>query len=196
MIEYLKKAFRNFWLLSVFCIVIGVALIVSPHFFTSAIGYAVGGFLGIYGIMKIITYFVRNEEFSTNLVTGIILTASGIFLVARPDFIPKTIALIFGIYMIFSGIVRIQDSLNLKNSGIANWQASCIPAVLTTLLGIVLVFNPLAPVNIAFMILGIALVVSGISNIISCAGAENKMKRFEKNIRNNKKHNDDDYIDI
>ena len=76
MIEYIKKAFRNYWLLSVFCVVVGIALIVNPQFFTSAIGYAVGGFFGIYGILKIVTYFVKKEEYSTNLVTGIILTAA------------------------------------------------------------------------------------------------------------------------
>ena len=196
MIEYIKKAFRNYWLLSVFCVVVGIALIVNPQFFTSAIGYAVGGFFGIYGILKIVTYFVKKEEYSTNLVTGIILTAAGIFLIFRPDFIPKTIAVIFGRYMIFSGIVSIQDSLNLKNSGIDNWQVSCISAVVTTIVGIILVFNPLAPVNIAFMLLGICLVVSGVSNIIGCSTAGSKLRKFEKDIKNDKKHNNDDFIDI
>ena len=37
--EYIKKVFRSYWILSIFCVVLGIALIIDPNFFTAAIGY-------------------------------------------------------------------------------------------------------------------------------------------------------------
>lgn len=198
MFEYVKKAFRNYWLLSIFCIVVGIVLIVKPGIFTAVLGYTIGGFLTVYGIVKLVLYFTKREDYPTNLVSGIILVAAGIFIMVKPDFIPKVIALIFGFYMVISGVVSIQDSLNLKRSGDEQWRVSCIPAVITTIVGIIMVFNPLAPVNVAVIILGIALLVSGITNIIGCCTANSKLKKFEKlaNPSRQNKYDKDDFIDI
>lgn len=195
MFDYVKKAFRNYWLLSIFCVVVGIVLIINPGIFTAVLGYTIGGFLTLYGIIKLVMYFTKREEYPTNLVSGIILDAAGIFIMVKPDFIPKVIALIFGIYMIISGVVSIQDSLNLKNSGDEQWKISGIPAIITTIVGIIMVFNPLAPVNVAVMILGIALLVSGITNIIGCCTANSKLRKFEKLEKSNR-YDKDDFIDI
>ena len=32
--EYIKKVFRSYWILSIFCVVLGIALIIDPNFFT------------------------------------------------------------------------------------------------------------------------------------------------------------------
>lgn len=169
--EYIKKMFRNYWVLSVFCVVLGIALIVNPHFFTNAIGYTVGGLLTAYGVAELIRYFVKTKEspmYATGLVLGVILCAAGIFIIVRPDFIPKIIAIIFGLYMLISGICNLQDALNLRRQGLENWRVSGIPAVITTIVGIVLVINPLFLTDAALIILGICLLISGFSNIIGC----------------------------
>lgn len=202
--DYLKKVFRNYWVLSVFCIVLGIALIINPGFFTKAIGYVVGGLFAGYGVIELIKYFAKaNEmpEYSTCLVRGIILCATGVFIIVKPDFIPKVIAIVCGLYMLISGIVNIQDSINLKRADVYDWKKYCIPAVITTLLGIVLLFNPLIVSDIAMMVLGIALLASGLFNVAGCFGLHGKMKKLNNIVkssgRNKPYSNDEDkYIDI
>lgn len=200
--EYIKKMFRNYWVLSVFCVVLGIALIVNPHFFTNAIGYVTGGLLTAYGVAELIRYFVKTKEnpmYATGLVLGIVLCAAGIFIIVRPDFIPKIIAIIFGIYMLISGICNLQDALNLRRSGIEAWKVSGIPAIITTIIGIVLVINPLFLSDAALIILGIALLVSGLSNIVGCFSAGRnlrKMDKFTKNTGRRKNNDRQDIIDI
>lgn len=175
----IKKLFRSYWVLSVFCIVLGIALIAKPDFFTNAIGYVVGGLLAAYGAVDLVRYFIKSREdpmYATGLAAGIILCAAGIFIMARPDFIPKIIALIFGLYMLISGIVNLQDSLNIRSSGRDSWQFSTVSAVITIVIGIVLVVNPLLLTDAALTILGISLLVSGISNIMGCFSAGRVMK--------------------
>lgn len=175
----IKKLFRSYWVLSVFCIVLGIALIAKPDFFTNAIGYVVGGLLAAYGAVELVRYFIKSREdpmYATGLAAGIVLCAAGIFIIARPDFIPKIIALIFGLYMLISGIVNLQDSLNIRSSGRDSWQFSTVSAVITIVIGIVLVVNPLLLTDAALTILGISLLLSGISNIMGCFTAGRVMK--------------------
>jgi len=197
--EYIKKMFRNYWVLSVFCVVLGIALIVNPHFFTNAIGYTVGGLLTAYGVVELIRYFVKTKEspmYATGLVLGVILCAAGIFIIVRPDFIPKIIAIIFGLYMLISGICNLQDALNLRRQGLENWRVSGIPAVITTVVGIVLVINPLFLTDAALIILGICLLVSGLSNIIGCFSAGRNLKKLNSIVKKNNRRDRDEFIDI
>lgn len=197
--EYIKKMFRNYWVLSVFCVVLGIALIVNPHFFTNAIGYTVGGLLTAYGVAELIRYFVKTKEspmYATGLVLGVILCAAGIFIIVRPDFIPKIIAIIFGLYMLISGICNLQDALNLRRQGLENWRVSGIPAVITTIVGIVLVINPLFLTDAALIILGICLLISGFSNIIGCFTAGRNLKKLNSLVKKSGRKDRDEFIDI
>lgn len=157
--EYIKKVFRSYWILSIFCVVLGIALIIDPNFFTDAIG---------------------------------------IFIIIRPDFIPKVIAVVCGLYMLISGIVNIQDSLNLRRAGVESWNVSCISAAVTTLVGILLLFDPLILGETAMIVLGIALLVSGVTNIFGCFTAGSKLKKVKKLMKKELKDrpDKDHYIDI
>lgn len=197
--EYLKKLFRNYWVLSIFCIVLGIALIIKPGFFTDAICYVIGGLFTAFGAVDLIRYFAKGREdaaYSSGLVRGIILAAIGIFIIARPDFIPKVIAIFCGLYMLISGIVNIQDSLNLRRAGVLQWKTSLVPAVITTAVGVVLLFNPLLLGDAAMIVLGIALLISGITNLFGCTSAMSKMKKVDKLVKKELKHKKDDFIDI
>ena len=73
--EYLKKLFRNYWVLSIFCIVLGIALIIKPGFFTDAICYVIGGLFAAFGAADLIRYFAKDRAdaaYSSGLVRGII----------------------------------------------------------------------------------------------------------------------------
>lgn len=199
--EYIKKVFRSYWVLSIFCVVLGIALIIDPNFFTDAIGYVIGGLFTAFGAVELIRYFAMGKDdqsYSSSLVRGIILAAIGIFIIIRPDFIPKVIAVVCGLYMLISGIVNIQDSLNLRRAGVESWNVSCISASVTTLVGILLLFDPLILGETAMIVLGIALLVSGVTNIFGCSTAGSKLKKVKKLMKKEPKDrpDKDHYIDI
>ena len=143
--ESLKKAVRNYWVLSAFCIVMGGALIYRPGFFTLMVGIVVGGLMALYGAASLVRYFVGHKadpERASGLVSGVIFMAAGIFVMVRPDFIPKVISLVFGCYMLVSGVVNVQEAIYVKGRGEPNWLRAFLPALLTALLGISLLVNP------------------------------------------------------
>lgn len=196
----LKKLFKNYMLLSAVCIILGIALIADPGFFTKTISYTIGGLSVGVGALSIVRYATRGEErnqFTSFLLRGIILCAIGIFLIAKPDFIFKVIAFAFGLYMLFSGIVSITDSLDVKGSN-GNWIPGFVLSLLTSVLGMVILLNPLAPVDLAVRILGIALLVSGITNFMSSFSGNHQLKAIDKQLKKaaKGKSDKDDFIDI
>jgi uncharacterized membrane protein HdeD (DUF308 family) len=194
--KYVKKLLGNYWILSIFCIVLGIALIINPTFFIGAVGYVVGGMLVAYGAIRLIGYFASDNS-PSGLVVGIIFCAAGVFIIVRPDFIPKVVAIICGLYMSVSGISNLQDALNLRKQGVENWTVSGIPAIITLVVGLILLFNPIAPAKIATMILGGALLVSGLSNIVGCTSAGIKLRKVQKLAKSiAKSEKKDDIIDI
>lgn len=196
--SFLKKLFRNYLLLSAVCIILGIALIADPEFFTAAISYTIGGISIAAGAGSIIRYFARGEErgeYASDLFRGLVLAAIGIFLIVKPDFIFKVFAFGFGFYMLFSGFVSLGDSLDIRRAD-GSWVLSCVLAAATAVLGLVIILNPLAPVNIAVRILGIALAVSGATNLIGCLSGKRQLKSLKKEIKKAVKDGSKDYIDI
>lgn len=193
----MKKVLGNFTVLSVFCIVMGIALIIRPDFFTRVVGLVVGGVITAMGAVALLRYFIRTKTDPNNasgLISGVILVLAGVFVMVRPDFIPKVIAFVFGAYMLISGIINIQGAFALKKNNSTRWTKAMVSAVLTTLAGLMLVINPILLADVTFRLMGVCLLISGMSNIGgTLLTGRNKQ---DPNIRFDNRDNGQKFIDI
>ena len=193
----MKKVLGNFTVLSVFCIVMGIALIIRPDFFTRVVGLVVGGVITAMGAVALLRYFIRTKTDPNNasgLISGVILVLAGVFVMVRPDFIPKVIAFVFGAYMLISGITNIQGAFALKKHNRTRWIKAMVSAVLTTLAGLMLVINPILLADVTFRLMGVCLLISGMSNIGgTLLTGRNKQ---DPNIRFDNRDNGQKFIDI
>jgi len=193
----MKKVLGNFTVLSVFCIVMGIALIIRPDFFTRVVGLVVGGVITAMGAVALLRYFIRTKTDPNNasgLISGVILVLAGVFVMVRPDFIPKVIAFVFGAYMLISGITNIQGAFALKKNNSTRWTKAMVSAVLTTLAGLMLVINPILLADVTSRLMGVCLLISGMSNIGgTLLTGRNKQ---DPNIRFDNRDNGQKFIDI
>ena len=193
----MKKVLGNFTVLSVFCIVMGIALIIRPDFFTRVVGLVVGGVITAMGAVALLRYFIRTKTDPNNasgLISGVILVLAGVFVMVRPDFIPKVIAFVFGAYMLISGITNIQGAFALKKNNSTRWTKALVIAGLTTLAGLMLVINPILLADVTFRLMGVCLLISGMSNIGgTLLTGRNKQ---DPNIRFDNRDNGQKFIDI
>ncbi|SEK38649.1 HdeD family acid-resistance protein [Ruminococcus albus] len=193
----MKKILGNFTVLSLFCIVMGVALIIRPDLFTRVVGLIVGGIITTMGAVALMRYFIRTKtdpDNASGLVSGVVLIVAGVFVMVRPDFIPKVIAFVFGAYMLISGITNIQGAMNLRKNSSTRWTKAMVSAVLTTLAGLLLVINPIIAVDFAFRLMGVCLLISGLSNITgTLLTGGNKQ---DPDIRFDNRDNGQNFIDI
>lgn len=200
--QTVKNIFKNFWILSVFCIVLGAALIFDPELFTKTIGYIIAGLLACYGIVMLIIYFTADSEGffhnGSKLVGGLILCAAGVFVFIQPDIISKVVAIVSGMYMLINGIVNLQGTLKMRKAGYFDWKATGIPALITLSVGILLVLNPMMTFGFAMRLLGICLLIAGLINLIDCAVIAHRLNKISKNTSTELaiKNKSSDIIDI
>ncbi|MBO4866820.1 MAG: DUF308 domain-containing protein [Ruminococcus sp.] len=193
----MKKILGNFTVLSLFCIVMGVALIIRPDLFTRVVGLIVGGVITAMGAVALMRYFIRTKtdpDNASGLVSGVILVLAGVFVMVRPDFIPKVIAFVFGAYMLISGITNLQGAFALKKNNSTRWTKALVIAGLTTLAGMMLVINPILLADVTARLMGVCLLISGMSNIGgTLLTGRNKQN---PNIRFDNRDNGQNFIDI
>lgn len=180
MMKQLRKMLNNYLVMSGFCALLGLAIIIRPALLTKALAYVVGGLLVGYGIVRIAVYMKEHGPagaFGIAMIGDIILIIAGAFIMARPDFIPKVVALIFGAYMTLSGFLNLKNAFALKRSGYGSWAATAVIGAIILLAGLALLGNPLMLANTAAKVLGIALLVSGVMNILGTAGSTRALKK-------------------
>ena len=184
--ETLKKLVNSYLIVFVAETIIGILLLINPDIFTNTISYICGGILLTFGILKLIAYF-RGDNFETEILMAILLCASGVFIITKPDFIFKILAFFFGIYILGQGIYSIKGALLIKEYNKDNWTAPMVVAVLTTIVGLIIVLNPFGSIKATLKVLGIALIFSAAFSIYNGMITKRKINKIQ---------NQDDYIDI
>ncbi len=194
MVQTLRKMFKNYLVVCLLSIALGIALVIEPTFLTKLVSYILGGVSLGFGVYYIVMYFIKNHEGMVFLmIKGLILAVIGVFLFVRPDFIPRMISTAFGIYMLVNGIIGLTNATEIKRSGDSEWQFPMISAGVTFVLGFIIFINPMLPVKAAMMVLGICLIISGASNLFSAFTSRSKLKELEKQEEKSERN---DIIDI
>ena len=149
-------------------IIAGLLLLVFPQQSLNVITYAIGAVALIYGILKIVSYF-RNREYSPlfpwELILGISLVGIGIFSFTNPGGIFAILPIILGVLVLIEGISKAQRAMMLQKYGYPKWQAALLAAVLSALLGVLLILNPFGALVITVRVLGGVILVDGIMGI-------------------------------
>ncbi len=131
------------WVLNIVCIILGCVV-------------------AVIGLVNIVKYFRTPEDSKYNLFTGLVFGALGLSIVFTPDMLLDIVAVVFGIIILYHGIVNFQNSLIIKKSGYNLWYLSLIFALVTVLAGILLII--FKDIDYIATIIGVTLIVEGALN--------------------------------
>ena len=172
--ETLKEAFvktrRELILAAVALILLGALFVAYPESSGLAICYVVAGILCIFGLLRVIFYFLadRTEVFgSFGLVQGALLVALSVLIFARPAFLAGVLTTAFGIVVILDGIMKLQYSIDLLRLKAPLWWLVMALGVVMAILGVVAVCNPFETAAALMIFLGVSLIADGISDLAS-----------------------------
>lgn len=146
----------------------GVLLIVKPEISLAAFGLFTGIVLITFGIIKIVGYLSRDLyrlAFQYDLACGILVIALGIMVILEPNDVIDTICIAVGITFLMDGLLKIQISIDAKTFGIRQWWLILSVALLTVVIGVLLVFRTSGSVRALMVLLGISLLADGIMNL-------------------------------
>ena len=152
---------------ALFC-AIGLVLILVPETAFTWLGGLLSISMMVFGGIKLVGYFSRDLfrlAFQYDLAFGILLVVLGILTLSHPNDTMSFLSVILGIPVLADGLFKIQIALDSRRFGIRRWWLILILAVLTCVVGIVLVFRPAVGILVMTMFMGVSLLLDGILNL-------------------------------
>lgn len=143
---------------------VGLVLVLMPDTLNKILGIIVGVVLLVMGIAGIYQYLQNKIGTSASLVSGIFYSILGSIILLYPGSVVRAIAIGIGISLTISGLVKVKWSFTLKGLD-STWIGTLVIGILTTILGIVLIFSPFSGDAIT-KITGAFLVVVAIFDLI------------------------------
>lgn len=199
MLDMIKDLKRNMILLAIFYLILGLILVVFPKVSGYAICYLIGGLAIIYGVFHLILYQRTKSPFVNyryDLVQGILGAAIGIYVIMVPEILIGTLPVVLGIVVMVDSIVKIQNAWDLKRLGYDRWWIVMIVAVISVVLGILMVFYPFAAYLSVIVFVGISLIINGISDLVTIFILSKKVKDFKSKVENMVIDSDAEEIDV
>ena len=161
-----------------FELIIGILLILLGVFTFANPGFALTGFVMMYGVVAIvmgvsdIVLYVRVERYTgfgpmVALIFGILSVMSGVMLIVYPDAGSLIISILFPIWFIAHCISRLSHLNTIKYiAGNFVYWFTMIVNIIGLVLGVVMIFSPNISIAAVAYIVGAYLVLFGIDCII------------------------------
>jgi len=150
---------------SIIFLLFGIILFTNPGGIVKFISYITGGILILIGIINILGYNKTlkklNVEETSKLISGIILIILGLVIIIFSSFIETTIRLVFGAWIIYSGIMKLIDSLNIKNDK-TTYYINLGVSILMIIVGFYVALT-----GLAYKMIGLFIMIYSILEIVS-----------------------------
>lgn len=164
--DFMKKFLSNQIVLAVLSIIFGLVLIIGRSSAVAFLVQVLGWMLIIAGVVNVILYIARKYDRNpSQIATAVLLFIFGIFFVAWPNAVVSIFPIIMGLVLIFSSVTNIAGIAGAPLHGGA-WGFSLVMAILSLILGIVVLIHPIATANVLYLFIGITYLINGISDLM------------------------------
>ena len=165
MINFFKKVSVASILTSTAIGILGLIILFNPNETIALLSLILGIIIMIIGIGKIISYIIlRNESNFSNydLIYGIIAIVISIIMLANANAFVTIVRVIIGIWIAYTGIMKLIYALNLKSLSSSSWIAVMIMAIITIIAGVYIAIDS----SILIMVFGVILIAYAVIDII------------------------------
>lgn len=185
--SFIRSIKWNTTLSALLCIVAGIALFIWPDLFTRMACRVIAIFLIIIGIIHLFSYFAEKQgafRLQADLIIAVVLLAVGFWMYTSPDFFISLIPIVLGIIILVHGIQDIRYAFHLKKIAYDLWWTAAIFGFLTAAFGLVLLFQPFKSASTLTMLIGVALIYDGISDIWIVSRLSSSARKFHDQVSN------------
>lgn len=179
--KIMNKFFKSSIITSIILIILGLLLIFESETTIISISYIIGSILLAIGVVAIIN-FIRKMNANINdrldIVYGIPTIILGILIITNPHAIASIIPFVLGIGIIISSANKLQYSLELKQNNNNLWKAGMVIAIISSICGVILLFNPFKGAVLFTKIVGIFITVYAILDITSTITIRKNVKNI------------------
>ena len=183
--QTLKEMKWNAIISSILMIVLGVVLVLFPTLSMNLIVTFIAIAAIISGLVNIIRYFsydLKESYFRNDFLFGLVTLTLGILILFKPEMFIALIPLILGVVIIYSGFSKLQDGIDAKRFGYPNSLLYIVLAFIDIILCLFVLFNPFSAAGILFIVIGLGLMYSGISDLFVTLYLAKKFKDYYKDL--------------
>ena len=170
-------------IMSIGYLLIGLLLLTQPASFLQWICLAFGVVILLTGIVNVVRYFrISGTGFRAPflLTGGVVAIAVGLFLLISPKTVVSILPVVFGLFILLDGCIRIGNSVELAKAHGQKWWLLLLLGLFSVLLGILLIFHPFDALVGVVMLSGILLVVEGALNLGCIIYASMEMRTLSR----------------
>ena len=172
-------------LIAILFILLGLVLAINPLGVTRTICYTIGSIILCAGVVFIIIYLVSDYKDNINknkLVIGIALTIIGILFFILYRLIVSVIPTVIGVLIFINGLTKLQTALDARriNKDKSLWMI--IMAIVVILAGAFAIINPFGVSGLVLRVLGVILMISGITDLVSFVILNKRIKDHIKDM--------------
>lgn len=181
----MKRFFRSSTITSLVLIVLGIMLIFQAEATIISISYITGGTLIAIGVLAILK-FIKNtntpKKDELNIVYGIGTIILGMLIITYPSAIASFIPFVIGMLIIINSGKKLLYAFELKTNDNSIWKRTMILSIISTICGVVLLFNPFAGAVIITKIIGILILIYATLDIISTISIKKNVSKIHNAI--------------
>lgn len=178
------KAFKwDMFILGIITAVIGVLIVANPDSSATMIIRIIGIILLVLGVIAIISGQVEKKKGFVSygdLVIGIFAIVFGILLLASPATFAQFIGFIFGIFIAVQGINDIIQAFTIRKLRDPKWAGPLLVGVICIVLAAIMIFNPFDTFKALMIMIGVSLIIDGVTEILVGARVGIAKNRFDK----------------
>lgn len=166
-------------------VALGVVLIMFPESIAKTLIYTIATIVIAVGVIKIISYFLKREQAgysNAGIVSGLIFIVIGLFILTSTKIIISVIPFMMGVCILVSAYSKLQYVLQLSKYTNEKNRGMFLAAIITFILGIVLIFNPFRAAKWMIRLVGICIAFTGASDLITGIYFYRKMRDYIKDM--------------
>ena len=163
---------------SLFLLALGILLIVKSDATIMMVSYVIGAVLIALGVLAVINFLrSKSELYHLDIVYGIVTIILGVLVIDNPKVIGSIIPFVVGVGILINSGTKLKYALDLRDNKEEVWKYTLIVAIISAILGVLLVFNPFKATSLIVQIIGIVICVYALLDIVSTILLK---KRFTK----------------
>lgn len=182
--DIINKIFKSSILGALSLVVLGILLIFESEATIVTISYVIGGILVAIGVLALLKFYKEVKDNDDNdtgmdLVYGIISIVLGIVVISNPKAVASIIPIVMGLIIILNSGTKLQYSIELKRNNNNLWKSTMILSLISTLCGVLLIFNPFKGAAFLTRLIGFLILLYAVLDIISTITIKSTVKKIK-----------------
>ena len=182
--EIINKIFKSSILGALSLVVLGILLIFESEATIVTISYVIGGILVAIGVLALLKFYKEVKDNDDNdtgmdLVYGIISIVLGIVVISNPKAVASIIPIVMGLIIILNSGTKLQYSIELKRNNNNLWKSTMVLSLISTLCGVLLVFNPFKGAAFLTKLIGFLILLFAVLDIVSTITIKSTVKKIK-----------------